>query len=122
MSESLREFLKIAKVEIEELRDNILVRLDMHEKRKDAPGVTEHVYLENRALLLNEICCLQRFLECLDETAPSTFRSIEEALREILERFRAEVKSCGYAPCALLFAERRLHKAAKYAADDDSEG
>ena len=121
MRGSVKEFLKIARVELEELLDNIEYRIDLIEKRKAESLITEHVYLENKAVFMNEVCCFRRFLHCLESVRPEAFRTVDEALEFILREFASQVHDCGYAPCALSFAERRLRKATRYVLADADE-
>jgi len=115
-----RKFLKIAAIELEDLCGHVAQLVEEYREGMKSGHVTEHVYLENVAVLLNEECGFERFQSVLASIDPDKYDSLDTLLDVVREEFRSVLKRAGLAPVAEVFAEQKLQKVAAYVRGGES--
>lgn len=115
-------FLRILRVEIDDLLWDIGHMISRFEERFRNREISEHVYLENVGILKNEACSIRGFKQILDEVDPATVTSLEEIQGDLLARARERVRLHGLFPCATILLERKMEKVANYVTGAESDG
>lgn len=110
MKDELREYMRRLDAELEDLSGHIGTLIDCCEHSRTAHELTEHVCLENVAVLKNEQCGIRRFREELGKLDFSGCANLDELADKVRSTFTMDVEHCGFAPCTLVFAERKMMK------------
>ncbi|MFW6245192.1 MAG: hypothetical protein ACOC36_04825 [Fibrobacterota bacterium] len=106
-------FAVIYTLELQDLKDHLCERIAVYQKQFEEGNISSYVFRENRALLENEICGLDVFLEKFRKLDLNTFSTIEE-LRDVL-KIQNE-KLCGEEGIAYPIADMANKKAEKITA------
>lgn len=116
----IRKYLKILRVELEDLYEHIDELIAVNRERRAKKQETEHVCFENVAVLENEKCGLTEFLTVLDRIDPGAYADLDHLIDDLSRRFREKVTSCAIAQAAYLFALRKMRKVRAYVAPSGS--
>lgn len=111
---TLEKYLKILKIELQDLENHIEVLLEDYHSREQKREVTEHVSLANTAVLRNEKSCIRHFINILDTIDLAEYANLDELVLEIENRFETGIRLAGRARAAYIFAQRKIHKVAQY--------
>ena len=103
--------------ELDDLLEHIAQMEEELHRLRDEHVSTEHVYHENLAVLGNEACCVRGFKASLESLREDPDDDVEGLATKAREAFKSHINRCGFAPCAYLFADRKLDKVARYIAD-----
>lgn len=114
MRQSKKYFLKIMKIELEDLKDDLKLMINSCEKRKENGELTEHVYLANCTLFQNELIGLNDFMNILRETKINQFETLEELILHLKKRFKSQIKKLGLAEALDICIERKMDKVKQY--------
>ena len=111
-----RCFLKILRVEIDDLLLDIDQMVQRFEERYRRREVTENVCLENVGILKNEARSVRGFLQILEDVGPETDMALDVLKDDLLERAGERIRRHGMFPCATILLERKMDKVANYVA------
>jgi hypothetical protein len=114
MSEKGACYLKILAIEIQDLIEDVVLRMDTQEARLRQGGITDYVYRENVALLESERRALGRFLEELAGMDAGSFRGVSELEREIERLFKVFLEEHGFPHAVEEFVTRKMRKVLRY--------
>ncbi|MFP4163878.1 MAG: hypothetical protein ACLFQB_08390 [Chitinispirillaceae bacterium] len=84
MQNRINAFAVIYTLELQDLKDHLCKRIAVYQKQFEDEKISSYVYRENRALLENEICGLDFFLERFRKMDLEKFSTVEE-LRDLLK-------------------------------------
>ena len=114
MSDKRKLFLKILKVELEEVESEIDILIKVYQSRYEKHEITHYVQQENGALLEREISCLKKMVPVLDTFSTEEYQDNESfvsGLKVFLDGF---VKENQFPHAVFLIAEHKLQKVVKY--------
>ncbi|MBN2280926.1 MAG: hypothetical protein JXQ65_10120 [Candidatus Marinimicrobia bacterium] len=114
MKQKIKNYLTIIHLELEDLDEDIQFLINEVHKKKEHGGLTNYVFLENQALLKNEIRALECFRKIIKKTSPEDFRSVDELIEYLREEFRIVVDANSYAEAILIFTDRKMQKVKNY--------
>jgi hypothetical protein len=109
-----KKFVRILRIELEDLDEHLHGLIDAYQAKYDTRQETEHVCLENMATLRNEECGVHHFLNLLDRVDPAGFDDLDALTTALRAQFRDAVRAAGLAPCACVYAGRKIEKVAAY--------
>jgi len=109
-----RKYLQILRIELEHLEQHIDQLISEHVASGQARTETEHVCLENVAVLQNEECGLHAFMRVLDNLDVDEYADIDALHAGIEEKFVQRVRECGFAEVALIYARKKMVKVRDY--------
>ncbi len=112
-------FLKILRVELVSLCENLELRVRQYRERDQRHEITEHVYLENVAVLQNEECGCQHFLHILDAVRPAAGGSVAAVAAHLRDKYREVIRHSGLAQAALILAEEKIAQVERYVRGPD---
>ncbi|MHC4917547.1 MAG: hypothetical protein ACYTGB_18890 [Planctomycetota bacterium] len=107
-------FVKILRIELEDLREDIEQLIDECKHEMEHPRHNEYVYLENLAVLKNELLGLGHFARILDEIDVEADADLDAVIAHIKTSFTTEIERCGLAPAAIRLVERKIEKVRKF--------
>lgn len=114
MAENRRLFIKIFKVELEEIRNDIELLVELYKERYSSREITHYVEMENEALLSREIHCIEKLVPELEKFPVEQYDdkdSFVKGLSDFLSRF---VEENQFPRAVFLLAERKMQKVIKY--------
>jgi hypothetical protein len=114
VKEKKQKFIRILTTEIEDLIDDIEHLMVVYKNRCEKGEITNYVYLENNALLKNEISCLKNFIKFLSKLELDKIETIEELYLFIGKEFKQQLEEHCYAHSIENFVERKLQKVINY--------
>ncbi|RKY48606.1 MAG: hypothetical protein DRP88_01765 [Candidatus Neomarinimicrobiota bacterium] len=107
-------YLKILKIELEDLKDDIEQLIEETRKEKDAGKLTNYVFFQNIALFKNELLGLNVFEGIIESTNPEDFDNLDEMIVHLKERFFKKIKTLGLAEAIRVYVGRKMTKAKRY--------
>lgn len=114
MSGQRKKFLRILRLEMEDLEDHILEMVSDYRRREERHEITEHVCFGNVAVLSNEDCAVRHFRRILDAIRPEDYASLDMMIEDIRGQFEREVGVAGLSRAACLFAQRKIQRVRAY--------
>ena len=67
MKNKIEKYIKILKIELEDLEKDLLVMAEIYHQREQKKEITDYVFLENISLLQSEISGIDSIIESLEE-------------------------------------------------------
>lgn len=114
MKHQVRNYLAIIELEMEDLEEDIKYLIDQARKKKSNGTLTNYVFLENQAILKNEIHALECFKKIIKKTNPDDFGNIDGLIKYLRDEFKIIVDANSYAEAILIFTDRKLQKVKNY--------
>ncbi|OQY33089.1 MAG: hypothetical protein B6241_09085 [Spirochaetaceae bacterium 4572_59] len=114
MSDNRKLFIKILRVELEEIENDINLLIELYQSRYEKHEITHYVQQENGALLEREISCLKKLLPVLSTFPTEEYQDNESfiaGLKVFLDNF---VKENQFPHAVFLLAEHKIQKVVKY--------
>ena len=114
MREYKKKYLKILRIEIEDLQEDIGDLIEESKKESETGTLSQYVFLENLVIFRKELLSLGVFFKVLDSIDPDKFKSLDEMIDFIRSNFMEKMKECGLIHAICNFVERKLMKVKKY--------
>jgi hypothetical protein len=114
MSETKKMYLKILRIEIEDLKTDIEHLIEELKKEHENEHLTNYVFLENLTIFGRELLGVGYFFKVLDKINPDEFDTLDSMADYIKETFRNMVKEHGLDEAINIYVERKLDKVKKY--------
>lgn len=108
------KYLRMLRIELEDLRDHIHQLIRDYEERQARADVTEHVAQENVAVLRNEDLALRHFIRIVDSMDPAAPGTVDDLIVALQRRFDQEVCLSGLSRAACIFAARKMRRLNEY--------
>lgn len=115
MAGRVEKFLKILRVEIDDLISDVEHGITGQRERFEQGAISEHVMKENVGLAQSEICSMRRFEAWVDGLTPGEFDSIEAACSHIREHVYEHVRGSARCPFVMGLLDRKLQKVHRFA-------
>jgi len=110
MGSDARHFVRLFMVELDDLMDDIQLRIDLNEKRFRDDKITEYVHLENEAVLKHQIGILKKFAEIVDVIDPSNYKDTAGIEADLLARSSDFVSKFEDTEAVSLLLRRKIEK------------
>lgn len=107
-------FLKILCIELEDLDDDIQVLITECEKKYCNEEISNYVFLENLALLRNELFGVESFIDDVKSTTPTDFETIDNLIQGLMEKLESRIQEKGIAHSIVSFIDRKMNKVKRY--------
>lgn len=107
-------FLRILKIEIEDLQMDIEELITECENNREKGVITNYVCMENLTVFKNEIHGLGVFNRIVDKTDPEEFDTLDDMIIKLKEGFRKAIHAHGLVEAVYVCVARKLKKVAKY--------
>ena len=114
MSDKRKLFLKILKVELEEIENDISLLMKIYHERYEKREITHYVEQENEALLHHEVACIEKMIPELDTFSTDEYESDQAFLDSLKVFLKGFVKENQFPHAVFLLAEHKMQKVVKY--------
>ena len=114
MKQKIRNYITIINLEMEDLEEDIKFLIGEAQKKRNNGGLTNHVFLENQAVLKNEIHALEAFKKIIKKINPDDFHSLDGLVQYLRTEFKHIVDANSYAEAILIFSDRKMQKVKNY--------
>jgi hypothetical protein len=110
MGSDARHFVRLFRVELDDLIEDIQMRIDLNERRYREDKITEYVHLENDAVLKRQIGALKKFSEIVDGIDPSNYKDTAGIEADLLARSREFVSKFEDTEAVSMLLQRKIEK------------
>jgi hypothetical protein len=107
-------FIKILKIELDDLKEDVEQLISQCQAEVEHPKHSVHVYLENLAVLKNELLGVGHFAKLLDGLDPEAHADLDAMISHIQKAFATEIERCGLARAAVVLVSRKIDKVRKF--------
>ena len=114
MKHTKRRYIQLLKIELDDLKEDIGLVMEDYEAQRKRNAISQYVFLENMAVLKNEVLCVECAEHMLDQLDLERYASIEELVRDLEERFRRKMEEHGILAEVNRLIKRKLNKVARY--------
>ena len=109
-----KHYLQILKIELEDLREDLVLLIEECKSSYKKESITEHVFLANLTLFKNELLGVDEFFKIIEETDPEAFENLDAMTDHLRKRFKQKIDTYGLAEAVKVCVDRKLEKVAKY--------
>lgn len=114
MPDKSRFFIKIMKIELESLEDDVRNLEEILEKRHSERTVSNYVFQENRVTLIGEFSCLKKLVEVMDDFPLLAGEEIDHLKNRFLDFVRDYCRDNDYPEAVFRLVDSRVQKAVLY--------
>ncbi|WP_319561175.1 hypothetical protein [Marispirochaeta sp.] len=114
MQERVGKFLRILKVELEDLEEDINTLAGLTDKRRQDRAITEYVHMENISLLKQEFAGIKKIVDELDNVELVEQETFTDFIARLKQRTQEIIHNSAYPDAVYLFVERKIDKVADY--------
>jgi len=114
MAMLLTKFVKVLRIELEDLEADIELLVEENYRRLQSHAETERVCRENVATLRNEEFGIRHFIEILEELDVDDYDNLEHLIASVRSKFHDVIERCGLARATIRFADRKIAKVRSY--------
>ena len=119
MQGKIAKFLKIFIAELEDLDEDIKILIIKCEEQHEHDEISQYVFLENLAVLQNELFGVEGFIEEVRTIKKEEFNSLFELKEYLLNNLSLRIKEKGLVHSIMPLVERKLNKVEFYLEHQD---
>lgn len=113
MKNKIDRYLKILKIELEDLESDIIDSEAMLKKRLDDKKITGYVFMENLATFRAELEGVRKMEKEIDRLADK-YETLDELVEHISDYFKKRIKESGLPEAVFVLIKRKLDKIYRY--------
>lgn len=121
MKDLYRKFLKILRVELEDLQEDFDLFIGVMDSRHESGQITDYVYNENLAVIRNEVMGLKDCIRGCEDYGLLGKAPVDEIAAAIKHRFHERLREHGYVPALYALLDKRIDKIASYLKRESAE-
>ncbi len=114
MREKLKLFTKVLLAELEDLEEDIATWGEYLEEKHRSEKITEYVFLQNNALLEQELGCVRTILKDLPPEPPATVKDLNTLRNWFTERIDEDICTHQFQPVIRNLMLRKIEKVYRY--------
>ncbi len=114
MREIKRNYLKILRIEIEDLKQDIEALIEGCRREHESELLTHYVFMENLIVFRNELLGVDYFFKVLDSVDPDRYETLDNMTADLMATFRRMVEERGLPRDISYYVERKLMKVKQY--------
>ena len=108
------KYLKILKVELEDMVEDINSMMEIAQKRKESGEITNYVFWENGTVLIKEISGINNFLQGMSDLDFLKYENLEEMVEDLAAMFRKRTREYDFPEYIYDMVKRKLVKVSLY--------
>lgn len=116
-----RHFLKLFRVELDDLIEDTKLRIEMNDRRFDHEEITPYVHIENDALLKREVDAFGKFIGIIDGIDPSFYKCTSDVEADFLAKSKDFVSRREDPETVFLLIKRKLEKVRTFISSGDDD-
>lgn len=109
-----RKYLKMLRVELTDLQEDIEVIITASQKRMEHAEISRYVFFENMAVMKNEVLGIANVSGIIDSVNPADYEDLDAMVKVIDQRFADTLKEHGFPAGVYRLIKRKLFKLADY--------
>lgn len=113
MKNRIERYLKILKIELEDLEQDILDAEIILRKRLDEHKITDYVFMENLSTFKAELAGIKKMEQEIDDL-PGKYDTLDEIVAHISDFIKERVMEAGLPEVVYVLIKRKLDKIYKY--------
>jgi hypothetical protein len=114
MVKKKESFLKILIIELEDLDDDIKLLIKECDERHCRQEITDYVFMENLAVLRNELFGVEGFVDDIKAVRPEDYETLDEMIEGLLKILENRINEKGIAHSIVSLIERKMNKVKHY--------
>ena len=107
-------FLEILKVELQDLDEDIKILIEEYKEKHSRDEISNYVFLENLAVLKNELFGVEGFYKHVENINPSDYKTLADLINNLMEVLKVRIHEKGLAHSLINMVERKINKILKY--------
>jgi len=107
-------FLKILYIELEDLNEDISILIEECEKKHCNEEISNYVFLENLAVLKNELFGVKSFLDDVKNIDPVNYENLNLLIEDLTSILEKRIHEKGIAHSIVNLIERKMNKVKTY--------
>ena len=116
-----RTYLRMVRVEIEDLREDIDLLVMEYDRLHENEQLSNYVFSENLTVIRRELLGVDSFFRLIDETDIDRFATLDDLIAHLTSTFRGMVRASGLPAVIESYVERKLLKVREYVLAQKSE-
>lgn len=113
MKHKMKRYLKILKIELEDLETDIAFSEEILQKKYDDREISHYVFLENLSTFKSELMGIREMEGEIDQLIDK-YETIDELVKDVYQFFENKVKDAGLPDVVFVLIKRKLDKVYKY--------
>lgn len=114
MREIKTNYLRILRIEIEDLKQDIEALIEGLKREHESELLTNYVFMENLIVFRNELLGVDDFFQVIDMLDPDRYDSLDEMMSAILVSFSDMVAQHRLPREIIQYVERKMAKVKRY--------
>lgn len=114
MKEAKRKYIRILKIELDDLQNDLEAVMQHCIGRKQRHEISNYVCMENMALVKNDIEVIESVSEILDELDLDAYADLDELTDDVKKRFGEMLEQHGRFEPMFKLLDRKLTKVGRY--------
>ncbi len=106
--------MKILKIELEDLKEDVLLLEEVYKEREKKGEITRYVLLENSGLLEHEIAGIRHLVDSLDSFSLNGCADLDGVAERVDEYMKRKNQESDFPDVVYHLARKRLYKVHKY--------
>ena len=107
-------FMKILKVELEDLEEDVLLLMNLYKEREVKHDITRYASLENLTVLANELAGLKDIFNSFDHFPLSEYKKIQPLADDLEILLKKRIKDAQLPGAVYDIVRRKLNKVISY--------
>ena len=112
--ERIEKFLRILKIEIEDIQHDISSVIDIYEDREEKGEITEYVFRENIGTLKREIIGVQQVLRSFETFDFEQYDDLDAMIQDVRQKMREKLEGAEYEKVLNNIIDRKIEKLTRY--------
>jgi len=113
MKNKMERYIKILKIELEDLEDDIQDAQDLLKKKLEDHKITDYVFMENLSTFRTELAGIKKMGKEIDSLV-GQYDTLDELVAYLSDFIRKKVKDSGLPEVVYVLIKRKLDKIYKY--------
>jgi len=109
-------------IELEDLLKDIELLMQKYTDQHDREVISNYVFLENLALMKNELFGIGSFLEEVKHLDPTGYATVHELIDSLKKMLTTRCQEKGFASAVIVLSERKMAKVLSYIEGHDLQG
>ncbi len=113
MKHKIERYLKILKIELEDLETDIAFSEELLKQKYDDHKISNYVFLENLSTFKAELIGIRR-MELEIDALSGKYESLDDLVKDVYIYFENKIKEAGLPDVVFVLIKRKLDKVYKY--------
>jgi hypothetical protein len=109
-----KSFLDIFAVELQDLDEDIQMLIDEYNQKHDKGKITNYVWMENIALMRNELTGVESFISEVKRMNADNYETVDALIDDLRGRIKKRVEEKGLAESVIMLIDRKIKKVSEY--------